>query len=124
MQHRSSVRHTRLLIAAGVGAAIAALANPAPAAHADPVIDYTGKTAQTVCALLDSTPTFGGIALVGQLIHNDGLSFEAAGRVIKLSIEAYCPRHIPLWNRFVESANSDTPDHTPAVPAPAPTRVA
>ncbi|CPS15924.1 DUF732 domain-containing protein [Mycobacteroides abscessus] len=123
MQHRSSARPTRLLIAAGVGATVAALASPVPA-HADPVIDYTGKTAPTVCALLDSTPTFGGIAVVGQLIHNDGLTYEAAGRVIKLSIEAFCPRHVALWNRFVDSANSQTPDHTPAVPAPAPTRVA
>lgn len=107
----------KMLIAAGVGAVVAALASPAPA-HADPVVDYTGKTAPIVCELLDGTPTFGGIALVGQLIHNDGLSYESAGRVIKLSIEAYCPRHVLLWNRFVDSANSQVPDHTPAVPAP------
>lgn len=72
-----------------------------PVAQADPVSDYAAEYGNAVCVVLDAFPTFDGIMGVGSGIVDDGyLSYYQAGQVIRLSVEAFCPRHLLLLQQF------------------------
>lgn len=98
------------LLVAGVGAIIAGLllllATPA---DADPGTDrqvraYAADAAPVICSVLDDYPTISGVAGVLQGIKTDsGLTDFQSGQVIAIAVQASCPRHVGLLQRFVDT---------------------
>ncbi|MDM3894795.1 hypothetical protein [Mycobacterium intracellulare] len=86
------------------------------AAHADPipqpVINYAAHNASRVCAALDAAPTFPGISNTLDSIQREtGFNPLYSADVLVLSVDAVCPRHLPLLQNFV---NTYAPATTPA----------
>lgn len=85
-------------------------------AHADPipqpVINYTAHNAGRVCAALDAAPTFPGISNTLDSIQREtGFNPLYSADVLVLSVDAVCPRHLPLLQNFV---NTYAPSTSPA----------
>lgn len=88
-----------------VGAAIVATAVMcSPPAHADDVSDYAASYGGLVCKQLDATPTLPGVIRVGVLVAGEGFSSYDAGRILRLSVNTFCPRHADLLQRYVAAA--------------------
>lgn len=86
------------------------------AAHADPipqpVINYAAHNASRVCAALDAAPTFPGISNTLDSIQREtGFNPLYSADVLVLSVDAVCPRHLPLLQNFV---NTYAPATAPA----------
>lgn len=64
-------------------------------AHADTGAD-AAKVERIVCTTLDSYPSVGGVAGIGQALENEGLTAAEAADVILLSARNYCPEYLPL----------------------------
>jgi hypothetical protein len=86
---------TTIAIAAAVAVTLAA----APAAAADP----GQKLADTICTAVDNWPTFDTLAAVGLALMDKGASAEEAATAIVISIHNYCPRNLPLLERYAAS---------------------
>jgi hypothetical protein len=121
MNHTTYTR--ALLLALGLGGAIAATLVSPPPAHADPVVNYALSNAYAVCETLDDYPSFQGIEGVATAIVRDtGWNYTQAGSVIVTSIQLDCSRHQALWNCYVDTygPNSATGPNPAPAPAPAP----
>lgn len=92
----------RLLLAAAAGAVIAAACSPP--AHADDASDYAASFGGLVCKQLDATPTLPGVTRVGVLVAGEGFSSYDAGRILRLSVNTFCPRHTDLLQRYIAAA--------------------
>ena len=90
-----------------VGSLAVATAATVKAAPDNASIAYAETYGQAVCATLDDFPTFSGIFGVGQAIMDDGLSARQAGYAVALSVGEFCPRHLPLLQRFSDSYSGD-----------------
>ncbi|WP_131833274.1 DUF732 domain-containing protein [Mycobacteroides abscessus] len=75
-----------------------------PPAHADDVSDWTASYGGLVCKQLDATPTLPGVTRVGVLVAGEGFSSYDAGRILRLSVNTFCPRHTDLLQRYVAAA--------------------
>lgn len=75
----------------------------APAA-ADPVNDAANDVGGALCIAISGDPTFNGINRIGNALHERGFSYPDAGRIVRLSVEAYCPWQQPLLDLYVKSA--------------------
>lgn len=73
-------------------------------AHADDVSDYAASYGGLVCKQLDATPTLPGVTRVGVLVAGEGFSSYDAGRILRLSVNTFCPRHTDLLQRYVAAA--------------------
>lgn len=78
------------------------------AAHADPiepqVISYAAHNAGRVCATLDAYPTFPGITGILAGIKNEtGFTGPQTAEALVLSVNAACPRHLPLLQNFADA---------------------
>lgn len=81
---------------------VSALILTAAPAHADRVDTYTVFAAPAVCSTLDQFPTVAGVAGVGDgIVADSGFTYFQAGRVIADAVNGWCPRHLPLLQRFV-----------------------
>ena len=89
----------RLLLAAAAGAVIAGACSPP--AHADDASDYAASYGGLVRKQLDATPTLPGVTRVGVLVAGEGFSSYDAGRILRLSVNTFCPRHTDLLQRYV-----------------------
>jgi hypothetical protein len=67
------------------------------------VYAYAAQFGTAVCMTLDDFPSIDGVLGVAAGIVSDGLSTFQAGRVIYLSVQDTCPRHMPLLQRFMAS---------------------
>lgn len=85
-------------------AAVLALATAAPAS-ADRVNDVANDIGGAVCVIVGADPTFHGINSIGQALNQRGFTEQAAGRVIALSVSAYCPWHQPLIDLYTKAAH-------------------
>lgn len=71
-------------------------------ANAEPYEDYAAINAGPICATLDSYPTVGGVVGVVQgVIEDSGLSPYDAGRAIGVAVSVWCPRNLPVLQRFI-----------------------
>lgn len=87
-------------------AAAALIAAPAVSAQpGDAVIAYTAVFGGSLCAALDAHPTFDMITSIGQVIVDDGLTWEQAGEVVYLATTEICPRHRNLINEYAQGAH-------------------
>lgn len=84
-------------------AAVLALATAAPAS-ADRVNDVANDIGGAVCVIVGADPTFHGINSIGQALNQRGFTDQAAGRVIALSVSAYCPWHQPLIELYTKAS--------------------
>lgn len=82
---------------------ILAVSCGAPAA-ADPVNDAANDVGGALCIAISGDPTFKGINRIGNALHDRGFSYSDAGRIVRLSVEAYCPWQQPLLDLYVKSA--------------------
>ena len=65
-------------------------------ASADPT-GYTIANAGTICAVLDETPTFGGVTgLMAAVIADGGFTVDEAAEVVVEAVWNLCPRHRDL----------------------------
>lgn len=80
-----------------------AVACAAPAA-ADPVNDAANNVGGALCIAISGDPTFKGINRIGDALHERGFSYPEAGRIVRLSVDAYCPWQQPLLDLYVKSA--------------------
>ncbi|AMT70487.1 DUF732 domain-containing protein [Mycobacteroides immunogenum] len=76
----------------------------APPARADGAVDYVASYGGLVCKQLDATPTLSGVTRVGALVAGEGFSSYDAGRILRLSVDTFCPRHSDLLQRYVAAA--------------------
>lgn len=73
----------------------------AGAAHATPVDTYTITAGPIVCEVLDEYPSLSGVTRVVQGVINDsGFTTFDAGTVVAESVVIYCPKFIPLLQRY------------------------
>jgi hypothetical protein len=73
-------------------------------AHADPVLNYTAIEAPAICGKLDANPTLQGVTTVIAAVAADsGFPMMQVARVVVVSVETVCPRHLPLLQRFVDT---------------------
>lgn len=91
------------LLAAGVVATSLAVATAAPAS-ADRVNDTAYDIGGALCVVIGADPTFHGINSIGQALNQRGFTDHAAGRVIALSVSAYCPWHQPLIDLYSKAS--------------------
>ncbi|MDO3335115.1 DUF732 domain-containing protein [Mycobacteroides abscessus] len=75
-----------------------------PPAHADDASDYAASYGGLVCKQLDATPTLPGVSRVGVLVAGEGFSSYDAGRILRLSVNTFCPRHTDLLQRYIAAA--------------------
>ncbi|SKF80273.1 DUF732 domain-containing protein [Mycobacteroides abscessus] len=80
-----------------------ALATAAPAS-ADRVNDVANDIGGAVCVIVGADPTFHGINSIGHALNQQGFTDQAAGRVIALSVSAYCPWHQPLIDLYTKAS--------------------
>ncbi|MFA4084269.1 DUF732 domain-containing protein [Mycobacteroides salmoniphilum] len=92
----------RILLAAFI--AFAPLVSCAAPAAADPVNDAANDVGGALCIAIIGDPTFKGINHIGNALHERGFSYPDAGRIVRLSIDAYCPWQQPLLDLYVKSA--------------------
>lgn len=92
----------RHLLAAVVVALIAGACSPP--AHADEASDYADSYGGLVCKQLDANPTLPGVTRVGVLVAGEGFSSYDAGRILRLSVNTFCPRHTDLLQRYIAAA--------------------
>ena len=77
----------------------------APHAKADSpspyVIDYAIENGDVACSVLDEYPSVGGlIGLMQGIAEHGNMTPYEAGQVAGLAVYEYCPRYIPLLDRF------------------------
>lgn len=102
MKTRNVVAGT-VALAAFIGGSLGLAAR----ASADGAVDFAGQYGFAVCETLDRFPSFSGIEGIALAIVSDGyLSFYDAGRAIRLSVEAGCPEHSLLLDRYVAANTS------------------
>lgn len=90
--------------AAAATVAISVVVMCSPPAHADEVGDWAANYGGLVCKQLDTTPTLPGVTRVGVLVAGEGFSSYDAGRILRLSVNTFCPRHTDLLQRYVAAA--------------------
>lgn len=74
----------------------------APDAHADPLSDYTVLAATAVCSTLDDHPTVPGVTgVITGVMDDSGFTAYDSGEVVARAVIGWCPRHVPLLQRFV-----------------------
>lgn len=73
-------------------------------AVADPVNDAANNVGGALCVAINGDPTFKGINRIGEALHERGFSYPEAGRIVQLSVDAYCPWQQPLLDLYVKSA--------------------
>lgn len=89
-------------IMVAAGAAIASLAKADPIEPQ--VFNYAVTAAPAICAVLDKYPTLPGVEGVLQGIENDsGFTAFQAGEALAIGVQAQCPRHIALLQRFADT---------------------
>jgi len=91
------------LLASTAVAFVVAVASASPAT-ADPVNDAANNVGGALCIAIKGDPTFKGINRIGDALHQRGFTYHDAGRVVQLSISAYCPWQQPLFDLYVKSA--------------------
>ncbi|SKL82327.1 hypothetical protein [Mycobacteroides abscessus] len=79
------------------------MASAAPVA-ADPANDAAKNVGGALCIAIGADPTFKGLNRIGEALHQRGFSYPDAGRVVRLSVDAYCPWQQPLLDLYVKSA--------------------
>ena len=99
LEHRTRRQWFVWPVAIALGMIGPGIITSAPA-NADPATDYAALYHDAVCLTLDDYPTYAGIFGVGDGIAEDGFSYEDAGRIIRISINTYCQRHMGLWDGF------------------------
>lgn len=71
-------------------------------AKADPQSNYAAINAGPICETLDDYPTIAGVTGVLQGVMDDsGFSPYDAGRTIATAVVGWCPRNLPVLERFV-----------------------
>lgn len=85
-------------------ATVSVAAMCSPPAHADDASDYVASYGGLVCKQLDVTPTLPGVTRVGVLVAGEGFSSYGAGRILRLSVNTFCPRHTDLLQRYIAAA--------------------
>jgi len=81
---------------------IGAMVGFAAKANAEPFEDYAAINAGPICETLDDYPTIGGVTGVLQGVMDDsGFSPYDAGRAVATAVVGWCPRNLPVLQRFV-----------------------
>ncbi|MGV0042064.1 hypothetical protein [Mycobacterium colombiense] len=79
-------------------------ANAEPRSIEPQVFNYAITAAPAMCTVLDKYPTLPGVEGVLQGIENDsGFTAFQAGEALAIGVQAECPRHIALLQRFADT---------------------
>lgn len=99
----------RRLTLVGLGALLAAgiLAMPAEA-HADTIGDVALANAAGICGLLAHKPTFQGVDEVAAQLLAQGWTEVTTGAVMRVAIDAVCPKFTPLLLAWPQQAVTPT----------------
>lgn len=92
----------RRLALAGFGAILAGATLGTGIAQAEPVDNYAAINAGPICSTLDDYPTIAGVTgLLQGVMADSGFGPYDAGRTIATAVVGWCPRNLPVLQRFV-----------------------
>ena len=96
-----------LLVLVGIGALIVAAILGTASAKADissVEAAYIEAKGQTICVLLDQSPTAAGVLAIGAALISEGFAGQAAADIVNYSVAIYCPKYGDLLQQVGDAA--------------------